>query len=100
MDLIILIVLCIIVVFIKRTFSSFIYFIAFSDILMRIITFIKVQLLTGQLHTIISKYIPENIPAILANYSDGLLYTILLWLYVIGFIIFESYLIKSFFNRR
>ena len=100
MDLIILIFLIGIVIFFFRRFSSFIYFIAIADIFFRIVTFIKVELTTGDIYAIINKYIPASIPALLDNYSSGLLYTILVWLYVVAMIIFESYIIRTFFRKK
>ena len=90
MDLVILLVLLGLVIFFFKRFSSFIYFVAITDIFLRIVTFIKIELTSGDIYAILNKYIPANIPAILGNYSSGLLYTILVWLYVIAFIIFLS----------
>ena len=100
MDLIIILVLIGFVLFFFRRFSSFIYFIGIMDIFLRIVTFIKVQLTTGTVYNFINQYIPANIPTVLANYSSGILYTILLWAYVIAMIIFEFYLIRTFFRRK
>ena len=100
MDLIILIILIGIVIFFFRRFSSFIYFIAITDIFFRIITFIKIELTSGDIYAIINKYIPASIPTLLSNYSSGLLYTILVWLYVVAMIIFEFYIIRIFFRKR
>lgn len=100
MDLIVLLVLIGIVIFFFRRFSSFIYFIAIADIFFRIVTFIKIELTKGDVYAIINKYIPSSIPALLDNYSSGLLYTILVWLYVVAMIIFESYIIRTFFRKK
>lgn len=100
MDLVVLLVLMGLVIFFFRRFSNFIYFIGFIDILLRIINFIKDQLFRGEIYAFIDKYIPKSIPTIIDNYSSGLLYTILLWLYVVGMIVFEFYIIKIFFRRR
>ena len=100
MDLIILLVLLGLVIFFFKRFSSFIYFIAITDIFLRIVTFIKIELTSGDIYAILNKYIPANILAILGNYSSGLLYTILVWLYVIAFIIFECYIIRTFFRKK
>ena len=100
MDLVILLILMGIVIFFFKRFSNFIYFIAITDILLRIITFVKEELTTGEIYAFINKYIPSNIPAIIGNYSSGLLYTILVWLYVIAFIIFEFYVLRTFFRKK
>lgn len=100
MDLVIILVLMGLVIFFFKKFDSFIYCLGIIDIFLRIISFIKVELLKGEIFNIIDKYVPENMPALIDTYSSGLLYTILLWLYVAGMVVFEFYLIKSFFVRR
>ena len=100
MDLVVFLVLCGIVIFFFKRFSRFIYFIAITDIFLRIATFIKLQIGKGDIYAVLDKYIPNNIPSILDYYADGLLYTIFLWLYVIAFIIFEFYIIRTFFRKK
>lgn len=100
MDLVIFLIILGVVIFFFKRFDSFIYCLGIVDIFLRIVTFIKVQLLKGEIYLFINKYIPASIPTILSNYSAGLLYTILLWLYVVGMIIFEGYVIRTFFRRR
>ena len=100
MDLVILLVLIGIVVFIFKKFSSFIYFIAVIDIFLRIMTFIKLQISNSEIYSFLNRYIPTSIPGILNTYSSGILNTILIWLYVIGMIIFEFYIIRTFFKKK
>ncbi len=100
MDLVILIVLFGLVIFFFKKFSNCIYFLAIVDILLRIITFIKLELLKNELFLFVDKYVPENILNIIGSYSSGLLYTIFVWLYVAAFIIFEFYIIRLFFRRK
>lgn len=100
MDLIVIIALMVLVLIFFRRFSSFVYFIAILDILFRLITFIKLELTSGAIYNFISSYIPESIPSVLGHYSSGLLYTILLWAYIIIMFIFEGYVIRTFFRRK
>ena len=100
MDLVILVVLMGIVVFIFKRFSSFIYFIAIIDILLRILTLIKTQIANYEIYSFLNKYVPTSIPGILNNYSSGILNTLLIWLYVIAMIIFEYYLIRTFIKKK
>ena len=100
MDLIIIVILMVLVLIFFRRFSSFVYFIGILDILFRLITFIKIELTTGALFNFLNKYIPTSIPGVLGSYSAGLLYTILLWTYIIIMFIFEGYVIRTFFRRK
>lgn len=99
-DLIVFLVLAAIVIFVFKRFSSFIYYIAIIDIFLRIATFVKTDVVNGEVFKIIDKYLPENIPTIINTYSTGILSTILIWLYVIAFVIFEYYIIRTFFKRK
>lgn len=100
MDLILIMAIIGLVVFFFKRFSNVVYVIAIIDIFLRIVNFINVKLLTGTIHTWISNNIPANIPVILSKYASGLLYNILIYLYVIVFILFEAYIIKAFFKRN
>lgn len=100
MDLAIFLVLLAIVIFVFKSFSSFIYFVASADILLRILTFIKLNSNVPELYSLIDKYIPENIPAIIGKYTNGIVYTIILWIYAIIFCIFLFYTIRIFFKKR
>ena len=86
-DLAIVLILLIVVVVFFRKFSSFVYAFAIIDIFLRIMTFIKNNTVP-ELKSLIGKYLPESIAAIIGRYSSGLVYTLLMWLYVIIFAIF------------
>lgn len=100
MDLVILVVLIAIVVAIFKKFSSFVYFIAIIDIFLRILTFIKIQLGIPELTSFLNKYFPSSVPGIINAYSNGIFNTILIWGYIVIFIIFEFYIIRTFFKKK
>lgn len=100
MDLIILVAIILIVVICFRRFSNFVYAIAIIDIFLRILTFFQLNIPVAAISNFLATYFPSNIPAILAAYSNGILYTILLWGYVILMIIFEYYIICTFIHRK
>ena len=99
-DLIVLIVLLLVVVMFFRRFSSFVYFVAIIDIFLRILTFIKNNIGLRDVAAIIDKYITESILAIIVNYTDGLVYTIIAWAFIIIMMIFEGYIIKFFIKKK
>ena len=98
-DLGIILVLLIVVVVFFRRFSSFVYSFAIIDIFLRILAFIKYNTVP-ELKSLIGKYFPESIAAVIARYSSGVLYTILMWAYVIIFIIFLVYINNYFIKKR
>ncbi len=99
-DLIVLVVLILVVVMFFKRFSSFVFFIAIIDILLRILAFIKQNIGLPDVAALIGKYFPESILAIIGKYTSGLLYTVLAWAFVIIMMIFLSYIIKIFWNKK
>lgn len=100
MDLIVILVLLVLIVVFFRDFKSFIYGLGIIEIFFRILTFIKNNIPVPEVSNIIDKYIPESIINILAKYSSGLFYTILIWAFLACMIWFLIYLIKYFFKRK
>ena len=99
-DLVVFIVLIVVVLMFFKSFSSFVYFVAIFDILLRILTFFKNNLGLPDVAALIDKYIPESVIAMIGRYTDGTIFIILEWVFVILMIIFEAYLIKFFMKKR
>ena len=101
MDVIILIAVIVLFVFLfKRTFSSFVYAVAVTDIFFRIVTYLKIKLTSGELYTFLDKYIPSKVPAVIEKYTNGAFCEVLIWGYVILMIVFEFYAIRIFMKKR
>ena len=101
MDVIILIAVIVLFVFLfKRTFSSFVYAVAVTDIFFRIVTYLKIRLTNGSLLAFLDRYIPENIPAVIEKYTNYEFSIVLIWGYVILMIVFEFYAIRTFMKKR
>lgn len=99
-DLIVLIVLILVVIMFFKRFSSFVFFMAIIDMFLRILTFIKYHIGLPDVASLIGKYIPESILAIIDKYTSGLFQTILEWAFVIIMIIFLSYVTKIFIHKK
>ena len=99
-DLVVLIALIVIVIMFFKRFSSFVFFVAIVDILLRILTFVRDNIGLPDVSALIGKYIPENIPYIIGEYTSGIFYTIIVWLYVGIMAIFLSYIIKIFWKKK
>ena len=101
MDVIILIAVIVLFVFLfKRTFSSFVYAVAVTDIFFRIVTYLKIRLTSGALYAFLDKNIPSNIPAVIEKYTNYEFSIVLIWGYVILMIVFEFYAIRTFMKKR
>ena len=99
-DLVILLVLIVAGVCFFRDLDSSVYYIASLDIFFRIVTFIKNNLGVNEISNFIEKYFPESIPTVIYKYTDGVLTTVLIWIYVIMFSIFLFYTIKILWKKR
>lgn len=100
MDLVIFIVLALIIVIIFKSFESFVYFFAISDILLRILTLLKELLGIPEITNLLNQYVPANLLSIINHYSTGVFNQILTWGYLLCFIIFEVYLVKYFVKNK
>lgn len=89
-----------IVFFFKRTFSGFVYAVAMIDIFLRVLAFLKAQLLGGNILVFLNKWFPVSVPAMIDKYTDGTLYTILLWVYVGIMIVFLFYTVRIFIKKK
>ena len=78
-DLIVLIILIIVVLMFFKRFSSFVFLMAIVEITLRILTFIKDNIGVKDIRNIISKYLPENMFAMINRYTEnGSLFNIII----------------------
>lgn len=95
-DLIVVVVLLLLVIFVFRKFSSFVYGVAIIDIFLRIMDFLRVKVPLKELGNIF----PNNVPAILDKYTDGILLDVLLWIYVFIYTCFLVYITSYFIHKK
>jgi len=100
MDLLIIVIFIVIIVCWFRRFSSFIYALAIIDIFLRIVTFIGHNIGVKPISKFLLDFFPDSIPSVINAYSSGILNLILLWGFVICYMIFEFYIIRTFFHKR
>ncbi len=96
---IILILGLILVIVFFRNFYSAVYFIVMVDILLRIITYLKTEIIRADAFDFLS-YIPADVPSILQSLNLGGLTSVVLFIYVLVYIVFEGLLIRNFFERH
>lgn len=99
-DLIIIVILLLIAIICFRRFSSFIYSFAIIDIFLRILNFIQNNVSIPEIKNIIGKYCPNSIEAVIRGYSSGIIENILMWAYTILYMIFLSYVVKTFIRKK
>lgn len=100
MELVVIGILLIIITYIFRKFSAFVYSFAIFDIFFRIIHFLKGALMPSNITNFVNEYIPSSIFALIHKYTSGLFLEILIWCYVVIFIILEFYLIKILLKNK
>ena len=99
-DLIVLIVLMVLVIIFYKKFTSFVFFMAIVDILLRVLTFIKNNIGLKDVSNLIGKYVPGSIFDIIDKYSKGSLNILLKWAFVIIICFFLFYITKIFIKKR
>lgn len=102
MDLVILIIFIAVILFVFKSFESFVYSFAFIDIFLRTLSLIVAEFgeYFQEAATFIKTNIPSSILGIFNHYSTGVLNTVLVVGYIIIFVLFEYYLAKSLFKKR
>ncbi len=93
-DLVVLVVIIIGIVIYFRNFSSFVFIVAITDILLRILSFLKSNIGLHDFKAFLNKYFPDSIFGIIDKYTKGDINVILKWLFVIIMIFFLYYIIK------
>lgn len=99
MDLIILVIIIGLIIFFYKKFRNVIYFLGIVEIFFRIVHVVGDLIGVKVINDAINSFIPESILSIFAKYSSGLLYDIIVWIFVVLFVIFEYYLIRGFFSK-
>ena len=100
MDIIIFLVLIIIVLILFRDSRVVIFFIGTSDVLLRLIYFVKDQINIKELSTFVNKYIPSSVYGIIENSTSGIVTSLLAWLYIGVMIVFVYYLIRHMLKLK
>lgn len=101
-NLIVFIIIVLIIVFLFRRFSSFVYAVCALDILYRLLHFIANNVHVKELSNIINKYIPESVVSMISKYTGtgGLLYTLVLWFMFIMYAFLLFYIIRILVKRK
>lgn len=100
MELIIIFAFLILVLFVFKRFDSLVYFISILDIFLRIINFLKNNITSPEIQKFIGVYMPTSLPDVINKYTTGVFNEILIWAFVINFIVFEIYVIRTLLNKR
>ncbi|MCI8588987.1 MAG: hypothetical protein HFG40_04970 [Bacilli bacterium] len=99
-DVFLLVILIVAGICFFRKLDSSVYFIASVDIFFRILTFIRDNLGVSEISKFIREYFPESIPSIIHKHTEGILTTMLMWIYVAMFTVFLFYICRILWKKR
>lgn len=97
---IVIIVIGAVLVTIFRKFSSLVYYLVAVDILLRMLTFIKIKFQIKELTNFLDAYIPSNLISIFDKYTSGIFNDVLVVGYIVVVLIFEFYIIKTLIKKK
>jgi len=101
MDIVVIIlVVAAVLVMIFKKFPSFVYYVAFVDIFLRILDFIANNVPVNFISNFINNYFPNSLSNVIELYSSGIFTTVLLWLLLIVYVIFDFYLIRLLWHKK
>ena len=100
LDAVIVVALVIFAVCWFRRFSKLVYAFAIIDLFLRLLDFVANNIGIKGFAKWVNRYFPDSIPAIIGKYSNGILYTILLWVYIVLMIFFLGYSIRAFIRKK
>ncbi len=98
MDIVIIFIILLIVALVFKRVSNVIIFFGLIDIFLRILDFIGKNT-SSEINNFINKIFPDSIPAIINNYSTGVLEDILMWTYVVLMTLFLYFVFRMLLHR-
>lgn len=98
-SLIVFVLALVLVVVFFKDFNAFVYFVVTADIFLRIVTYLKMNIIKDSAFGFLS-VIPANVPAIIKSFDLGMFNEILMFIYIVLYIIFEAFMIRHFIRRK
>ncbi|MBR2603611.1 MAG: hypothetical protein IKE10_01105 [Bacilli bacterium] len=101
-NLIVFIIVVLIIVFLFRRFSSFVYAVCSLDILYRLLHFLVSNIHVKELSNLVNKYIPESVVSMISKYTGtgGLLYTLVIWFMFLMYACLLFYIVRILIKRK
>lgn len=97
--LIVLLIAMVLVIVFYKDFRAFVYFVVFADIFLRIVSYLKTNIIKDTALSFFD-FVPASIPSIIDSFDLGIFNEILLFIYFIVYIIFEIFIIRLFIKRK
>lgn len=84
----------------RRKIQGIVFFVATFDTLIRVVYLTISHLPVNGIAKMIDKYLPSSIIGMISTYTNGILETVLIWIYVAFMICFLYYIIKIFITKK
>lgn len=99
-DLVVLIVAIVFVIIYSKRYQTYIFGFGMIDILFRILNIINDFIPVKEIQEFITTYIPSSVPGVINKYTNGVINTVLIWVYVIIMAIFLYFIVRIFIKRK
>ena len=99
-DLAVLVILLVLVIIFFKRFDSFVFCMAIIYIFLRILFFVRQNIIVKGLEDVIDQFLPSSIPGLIDRYTKGVPNTILKWLFVLVMCVFLFYIIRIFIKKK
>ncbi len=83
-----------------RKFSKLVYAFAVIDIFLRLLHFIANNIGIKGFDVWVNSIFPGSIPSIISKYTNGILCTILIWIYIAIMVCFLFYTVRVFIKKK
>lgn len=83
-----------------RKFSKLVYAFAIIDIFLRLLYFVANNIGIKGFDVWVNSIFPSSIPSIISKYTNGILCTILIWVYVAFMVCFLFYTVRVFIKKK
>lgn len=98
-DVIVIILLIIIVALVFKRFDNTVIFLGLTDVFLRLFHFIGDKAGIKSFNHFINRYLPTSVLSVVESHAEGIIYTILLWLYIVIMLLFVFYVLRMLFHR-
>ena len=98
MDIVVIFIILLIVALVFKRLDNVIIFFGLIDVFLRILDYIGKNTIED-INKVINQLFPDSIPAIITSHTEGIIETILMWIYVLLMILFVYYVFRMLVHR-
>ena len=100
LDAIVVVALIIVAFCWFRRFSKFVYAFAIIDIFLRLLNYIANNIGVKAFAKWVNNVFPNSIPDIISKYTNGIVCTVIEWIYIVIMVCFLFYIVRAFLRKK